>query len=452
MALTLNGSTGLSGIVGSAGTPALQGTDTNTGYFFGTDTLGLSTGGTQRLQIDSSGNIKLGSGATQTLAIKNYGYSGSYKNIMIGNPGSNVGSVGICVDVSTISGGNFAAQHQAILGKNGILMPNNAGDNFVGVLRRDSSADKLYIGPGITSGLTSGPLTLESTNVGIGTTSPVASLEVRNTKANFIVAKTGLTVKSTADLHTSYDFFQIGAGGAIASYSTETATASTWLIHNAYRATDTNWKRRYADTACKIEMNSPGGEIEFFTAGNDSANTSITWTPTVQVKPDGDLNISDGDLVIGTAGHGIDFSATSDNAGQSSELLDDYEEGEYIPSVSANITLNTTYRTWSYTKIGRQVTIKGLLLCSAVSGTDAIALGLPFNAANLTGTANAGPGATMWSNVTAATAGVSSYIQNSGTELRFYLMTEGTGGWARVANNDISTSTEIYVTQTYWAA
>ena len=46
MALTLNGSTGLSGIVGSAGTPALQGSDTNTGYFFGTDILGLSTGGT----------------------------------------------------------------------------------------------------------------------------------------------------------------------------------------------------------------------------------------------------------------------------------------------------------------------------------------------------------------------------------------------------------------------
>ena len=57
MALTLNGSTGLSGIVGSAGTPALQGTDTNTGYFFGTDTLGLSTGGTQRLHIDASGNV-----------------------------------------------------------------------------------------------------------------------------------------------------------------------------------------------------------------------------------------------------------------------------------------------------------------------------------------------------------------------------------------------------------
>ena len=57
MALTLNGTTGLSGIVGSAGTPALQGTDTNTGYFFGTDILGLSTGGSERLRIDSSGNL-----------------------------------------------------------------------------------------------------------------------------------------------------------------------------------------------------------------------------------------------------------------------------------------------------------------------------------------------------------------------------------------------------------
>ena len=59
MALTLNGSTGLSGIVGSAGTPALQGSDTNTGYFFGTDILGFSTGGSERLRIDSNGNLSI---------------------------------------------------------------------------------------------------------------------------------------------------------------------------------------------------------------------------------------------------------------------------------------------------------------------------------------------------------------------------------------------------------
>ena len=55
MALTLNGSTGISGIAGSAGTPALQGNnDANTGYFFAADTLGLSTAGSERLKVTSA--------------------------------------------------------------------------------------------------------------------------------------------------------------------------------------------------------------------------------------------------------------------------------------------------------------------------------------------------------------------------------------------------------------
>ena len=61
MALTLNGTTGIAGIAGSAGTPALQGNnDANTGYFFGTDILGFSTGGSERLRIDSNGKIGVG--------------------------------------------------------------------------------------------------------------------------------------------------------------------------------------------------------------------------------------------------------------------------------------------------------------------------------------------------------------------------------------------------------
>ena len=60
MALSLNGSTGISGINGSAGTPALQGGDADTGIFFGTDTASIATAGTNRLHVDSSGNIGLG--------------------------------------------------------------------------------------------------------------------------------------------------------------------------------------------------------------------------------------------------------------------------------------------------------------------------------------------------------------------------------------------------------
>ena len=41
----------------------------------------------------------------------------------------------------------------------------------------------------------------------------------------------------------------------------------------------------------------------------------------------GDQTIIDGSLIIGTAGEVIDFSAASHAAGMTSELLDDYEEG-----------------------------------------------------------------------------------------------------------------------------
>jgi hypothetical protein len=47
----------------------------------------------------------------------------------------------------------------------------------------------------------------------------------------------------------------------------------------------------------------------------------------------GDQTIVDGSLVIATAGEGIDFSADPSAPGMTSELLDDYEEGTWTPSL-----------------------------------------------------------------------------------------------------------------------
>jgi hypothetical protein len=63
MPIVINGTTGVSGVDGSAGTPALQGGDTNTGIVFGTDTVGVSTGGVQRTTVDSSGRLLVGVGS-----------------------------------------------------------------------------------------------------------------------------------------------------------------------------------------------------------------------------------------------------------------------------------------------------------------------------------------------------------------------------------------------------
>ena len=60
MALNINGTTGISGVDGSASAPVLTGTDSNTGINFASDTVNINTGGVTRVIVDSSGNLRAG--------------------------------------------------------------------------------------------------------------------------------------------------------------------------------------------------------------------------------------------------------------------------------------------------------------------------------------------------------------------------------------------------------
>jgi hypothetical protein len=95
---------------------------------------------------------------------------------------------------------------------------------------------------------------------------------------------------------------------------------------------------------------------------------------------------SSGNLVFPN-GQGIDFSASA-GGGASSSLLDDYEEGTWTPGVSfggasAGVTFSAS-NSGRYTKIGRSVTVIGLLeLTNKGSSTgDALITGLPFTVAS----------------------------------------------------------------------
>ena len=55
MALNIDGTTGISGVDGSASAPALQGTDSNTGINFASDTVNINTGGVTRTTVGSDG-------------------------------------------------------------------------------------------------------------------------------------------------------------------------------------------------------------------------------------------------------------------------------------------------------------------------------------------------------------------------------------------------------------
>jgi hypothetical protein len=90
--------------------------------------------------------------------------------------------------------------------------------------------------------------------------------------------------------------------------------------------------------------------------------------------------INDGNLVIGTSGHGIDFSDTADSTGSNismdSELLDDYERGTW-GSINTGADSCTFSHNW-YVKVGRLVTCNVRLSGITNGNGSALTLNLPF--------------------------------------------------------------------------
>jgi hypothetical protein len=60
MTVVINGTTGITNVNGSASAPAETGSDTDSGIFYGTNTVSLATNGTTALTVDSSQNVGIG--------------------------------------------------------------------------------------------------------------------------------------------------------------------------------------------------------------------------------------------------------------------------------------------------------------------------------------------------------------------------------------------------------
>lgn len=126
--------------------------------------------------------------------------------------------------------------------------------------------------------------------------------------------------------------------------------------------------------------------------GNGSNTTTIGNSSTTGTFiPAGNLTLTNGNFIVGTSGKGIDFSATSHAGGMTSELLSDYEEGTFTPTVSSGVTTPTyTTQTGWYTKIGRMVYFMVRIdLSGGTANANQLKLGgLPFtsnSSADLTG-------------------------------------------------------------------
>jgi len=121
----------------------------------------------------------------------------------------------------------------------------------------------------------------------------------------------------------------------------------------------------------------------FAVSMNDGAGDGITMSSAGAVTIANGLTLTDGNVVVAN-GHGIDFSATSGSG--TSELLDDYEEGAWTPTIFGGSTAGTysleSARTGGiYTKIGNMVTITAVLRITSIDSAGGGTLnfgGLPF--------------------------------------------------------------------------
>jgi hypothetical protein len=157
------------------------------------------------------------------------------------------------------------------------------------------------------------------------------------------------------------------------------------------------------------------------------------------------LTLTTGNLIV-ASGQGIDFSATSHPAGMTSELLADYEEGTFTPTIDfGGGTSGITYsqQVGTYTKTGRNVsfTIWIVLTSKGVSTGSLSINGLPY-------TSNINTSTTTYADSLGASVNaLAMYVGASGTTIFPYKF--ALGALTRLTDADLTNSSNMMIAGNY---
>ena len=207
---------------------------------------------------------------------------------------------------------------------------------------------------------------IDSTGVGIGTSTPSQILNVEATSTPVIEVST------------------------LNDNNPASASAIDLIEKQPTHASDTATFGQSGVYGYRIQLNGSDNKLRI----KSGSQTTVTDRLTIE-RDTGNVTLDTGNLIIGTSGKGIDFSATSDpavtGATSTSELLDNYEEGTWTPvfTSTTNSSNNVTNsRVGYYTRIGNTVYITATLISNDVSGitsTDQVRIGgLPYTSSSTT--------------------------------------------------------------------
>jgi len=196
-----------------------------------------------------------------------------------------------------------------------------------------------------------------------------------------------------------------------------------------------------ADTSDGLKFTSDtSGEIKLQSAGTDIATVNSSGITLATGK---DLTLSS--TALDASASGIYLGGTA-----SANLLDDYEEGTWTPTVSfsgASTGITYNYNDGLYTKVGNLVTVGfSILLTSKGSSTGSFWIeGLPFTSANSNVWNQAHPYAVRMS----FASNLSFYAAQNSNYLIFVEFTDA-GSPSFINQNDINNDTSIRGSLTYF--
>lgn len=234
--------------------------------------------------------------------------------------------------------------------------------------------------------------------------------------ANFSVARIDAAQTFTGN-QTFSNFITVGGAASIGALSIDGGVAAMRSANalRFYNPTNGNYSQI---------SNTSGGEMRLATGGGDALLLSGA----------GDATVSVGNLVIGTAGKGIDFSANTHAAGMTSELLNDYEEGTWTPTdgSGAGLTFTGTSGNCFYTKVGNLVTcVFAIVYPTTASALGAKITGLPFTSKGTSSSVAGG-----YTTFTNSSLNINFLVGAADTNINLYLNTGGA-----VNNAQLSTFT-----------
>ena len=298
MTITINGTTGISGVDGSSGTPAYQGNDANTGISFGTDIVTINTGGTARVTTDASGNVGIGTSSP-------YSFAGA-KTLQL--TATDYSLLQQSVTTSTANNGNWRQIVRGSIGSHvyQLQLMNDANSAEQSVYEVSRSANSVSYQRWF--GGTSEAMRIDSSgNVGIGT---VTTSNVRLTSNAATASWAGTFYANSGGASTTgLSVYGLSFGGNYSNGSAEVnivyGSAGAGLDFSSYNGTTVTPRMRI-DSSGNVGIGGIPRSLLYLGGGNEG---------TGEATYKGQLTLNAFSATLNASGIGIEYKVRADSNG-----------------------------------------------------------------------------------------------------------------------------------------